>query len=209
MNQFNKEKFFSGTKFVITKHFTNGFTIWAYFIFVTYFFKDNYVIGTFRTSLWVDQIFWAFLIPIILQNGFDLTSKIKPLDPKLLKPTKEALFHGFVIGISSVLLFTSYAFFVSDVMLIIPGDHPETWTSNMEYHSFSYLMLIGNHLNSAVLILTDKWKQHQIDKKRISELPLRFLSSSNKAIIMSLSFVLALIAFVIYNWYLEPHFLVN
>jgi len=104
-----------------------------------------------------------------------------------------------MIGIGPGLLIVSYALFAGEVLLIIPEQNPETWNSEIDLDDFMLYMLIGSHLNSGTSIVISEGKKYLLRKKWIEEIPIKSLHLENKVIITCFSFVLPLIAFVIYN----------
>lgn len=195
-------------KFILFKHFTNGFVIWSYALFGFYFIREIPAIALFRTALWYDQAMWIFLIPMLFQNWFVISTKI-PLKKIKFRNKIDNFLLPCVVGGSTGLIFVSYAFFVWDVSSIIPADFRETWShESIDYDTFSVIMLIGSHINSGTAIMLLRFEQFFKQKYSIPKIPLWPKKLENRVIMMIFGLVIPLIIFVIYNWLLEPRFIV-
>jgi len=63
--------------FILKKYFTNGFTIWAFLMLITYYSRNESVIAEFRDSLWLDQLMLVFLVPLFSQVVLDAATRIR------------------------------------------------------------------------------------------------------------------------------------
>ena len=138
-------------------------------MFGLYFIRDIEPIALFRIVLWYDQVMWAFLIPMAIQSWFSISTGVKMQKIKFQNKFDSFLFPFLITG-SVGLIFVSYSIFVWDVLSIIPADHPQAWANKeIDYQTFSLVMLLGGHINSASILLFLKGEKYFIKKYAIKE----------------------------------------
>ncbi len=196
-------------RFILFKHFTNGFVIWSYVLYGFSFIKEIPVIESFRTALWADQVMWIFLLPMFIQNWFLVSTRLKSKNIKFQNSRDSFLLSFVVVGSVGALIFVSFSFFVWDVLSIIPSDFPQTWVhETIDFKTYGILMFIGSHILFGVVIILLKIEENLKKKYSIQEIRLWPKKLEHRVIMMIYSFVIPLIIFVIYNWLLEPMFFI-
>lgn len=65
------------SSFFLKKYLKNGFTIWAILMWIIYQLRFEPMIAEFRASLWLDQLMWAFFVPLFVQVILDVATRIR------------------------------------------------------------------------------------------------------------------------------------
>ena len=128
--------FYKEANFIFKKYFTNGFTIWAFLMFITYHSRAEPVIAEFRASLWLEQLMWVFFVPLFAQVVLDLVTRIKI--QKKFKPFSITMILYVIAGSGLLWIFIiDYAFFAGGVVLIIGEYQDGQAIVDVEKYDFS------------------------------------------------------------------------
>lgn len=190
----------SETRFVLEEYFTNGFTIWAFLMLITYYSRTEPVIAEFRASLWLEQLMWVFFVPLFAQVVLDLATRIKI--QKKFRPFSITM-ALYVIAASGLLwiFIIDYAFFAGGVILIIGEYQDGEAIKDIEKYNFmnSLGIFSGLFIMPVFSIIIHKITRYLIEQKIIYEKKFSFLTPGNKISIFCMIFSLTLCSFVIYH----------
>ncbi|MHB8546545.1 MAG: hypothetical protein ACYDAJ_07260 [Nitrosotalea sp.] len=185
-------------RFFTFTYFTNGFTIGSFIVLATQIFKSVPTVYAFRTSLWYDQTFWIFLVPITAQVIFRL-SKNPVINPAVKRVTKKMSLITFVFVTSSAFSILSYAFFFASILLIIPTDNPITRNLTIDFGMFTLMMSISGYLASFLSLILARTRKYYKDNNDVDEVESKIFNFENKVVIMSVLFSMSLIIFFIFH----------
>ena len=180
--------------FFLKTFWTNGFSIWSAIMGITGLFLHVSIIYNFRESLWIDQLMWVFLVPMLYQLGFRyfLYPKINPKVKTSLSKLK-IFFIYFVLTVIISSIIIEYAYFVVDTLLIIPQHHSEAQGSN--YAIVPWLQIL-NWGFIAIFLAGERYKKHLVENEQIIFIQNKNLNNNIQISLIMIGFVLSLSAFV-------------
>lgn len=192
--------------FILKRYFTNGFTIWAFFILITYQIRTVPIISEFRTSLWLDQLMWVFFVPLFIQVILDVATRIK-IVRKFHWFSKWMIFYVVAGSGLGWVLIIDFAFFSGGILLLIGEYQDGIAIANLEKYTFmnNLSTLSGIFIIPIFSITIIRITSYLVDKKIIIEKKFTWLSVPNKTSIFCMSFSLSLCVFVIYHEILKSY----
>lgn len=187
-------------QFILKKYFTNGFTIWAFLMLVTYYTRSELLISEFRSSLWLDQLMWVFFIPLFTQVILDVATRLKVIK-KFHWFSKTMLLYVIAGSGFGWVLILDFAFFSGGIMLVIGEYQNGIAIADIEKYTFmtNLVTLSGLFIMPFFSISVNRINSYLIENQVIVERKFSTLTIQNKISIFCIAFSLAFCSFVIYH----------
>lgn len=189
-------------KFILKRYCSNGFTIWALVLLITFLLNSESIISQFRTSLWLYNVIWVFFVPIILQAFFEIYHKIKLLVRFPVISKTQILYTVALSGLGWVLII-DVAFFVGGALLIIGEyNNGQGIADENKYNFMNYLSYIaGLFILPFSSIFVVRSKEYLIKNGVIEAISSKRLTKERKVSITCLAFSFSWTVFAIYYFF--------
>jgi len=180
-------------------HYVTPFFIWSVILELTSRLTFIPVIFQFRTSLWVNEISQVIFWPLFLLSYFLVDLSVR--DFKLIPKENRSIYIRFLFLIPVCILAIEPIFFLSETILLIPDDFPQTRVSEQKYQSVkSEIVLVSLTFSPLSIPLSKYLKDRKMKSLHIQIKEHNEINFDRFFPMMWMSFIVPLSCVFIYNF---------
>ena len=180
-------------------HYVTPFFIWSVILELTSHLIFVPIIFQFRTSLWVNEISQVIFWPLFLLSYFLVDLSVR--DFKLIPKEKRSIYIRLLFSIPICILAIEPIFSMSETILLIPDDFPQTRVSEQKYQSVKSEIVLVSLIFSPLSIPLSKYlKDRKMKSLHIQIKEHNEINFDKFFPMMWMSFIIPLSCVFIYNF---------